>query len=106
MLQPLKGSTIEGMPGTVGQLFVDVNSIMQQVKQCRRNSSVTCYVWNKAYGMVHHECMILVCMCMPEKVCNALETLMRLWKEYLLIEQKGLVGGFRSWKDSGTDKER
>ena len=80
----------EGVLGTIDQLLVD-ECIMQQVRDKKRNIAVAYYDYKKAYDMVHHDWMIRVYkwMGVPDKVCNVLNALMRLWKTRLEIH----VGG-------------
>ena len=82
--------TMEGTLGTVDQLLVD-ECIMQQVRQHKRNLAVAYYDYKKAYDMVHHDWMLRVYrwMGIPQKVCQVIGKLMRLWKTKLEVYRNG-----------------
>ena len=78
-----------GVLGTVDQLIVD-NTIMEEVRERKRNVAVAFYDYQKAYDMVKHDWMLRVYgwMQVPDKMLNVIRELMRGWKTRLEVVDK------------------
>ena len=76
--------------GTVDQIIVD-NTIMDEIREKRRNLAVEFYDYRKAYDRVRHDWMLRVYrwMGVPGKVVNVLSQLMEGWKTRLEVTDKG-----------------
>jgi hypothetical protein len=84
--------TCSGVLGTVDRLIVD-NSIMDEVREKKRNLAVAFSDYRKAYDMIRHDWILRVYrwMRVPEKVLNVLSRLMEGWKTRLEVTDKGEV---------------